>query len=48
MHPSPLLAPIVALVAWTLVVMIWMMAARGVQFRKLGITLADGSSGAGS
>ena len=46
MHPSPLLAPIVALVAWTLVVMIWMMAARGVQFRKLGITLATIPEGA--
>ncbi|MEO5773294.1 MAG: MAPEG family protein [Sphingomicrobium sp.] len=46
MEHSPLLAPIVALVAWTLVVMIWMMAARGGQFRKLGITLGNIPDGA--
>ena len=46
MHNSPLLGPIVALVAWTLVVMVWMMAARGGQFRKLGITLGNIPDGA--
>jgi hypothetical protein len=37
MHYSPLLAPVVALVAWTLVVMIWMMVARYREFKRLGI-----------
>ena len=46
MHNSPLLGPIVALVAWTLVVMVWMMAARGGQFRRLGITLGNIPDGA--
>ena len=46
MHNSPLLGPIVALVAWTLVVMVWMMAARGGQFGKLGITLGNIPDGA--
>jgi hypothetical protein len=46
MHNSPLLGPIVALVAWTLIVMVWMMAARGGQFRKLGITLDNIPDGA--
>jgi len=38
MDHSPLLGPVVALVAWTIVMMIWMAASRAVQFRKLGIT----------
>ena len=45
---SPILAPVVALVAWTLVVMVWMMISRGSEFRRLGITAAnipDGSRG---
>ena len=46
MHKSPLLGPIVALVAWTLIVMVWMMIARGGQFRKLGITLGNIPDGA--
>ena len=29
MHYSPILAPVVALVAWTLVVMFWMLITRG-------------------
>ncbi|QIK77608.1 MAPEG family protein [Sphingomonas piscis] len=37
MH-SPLLGPVVALVAWTLIVMLWMFVARGRQFRELGVT----------
>jgi hypothetical protein len=40
MHYSPILAPVVALVAWTLIVMVWMMAARFAYFRKVGVTLA--------
>ncbi|MEO7751416.1 MAG: MAPEG family protein [Sphingomicrobium sp.] len=38
---SPLLGPVVALVAWTLVVMAWMFVARGAQFRRLGINLGN-------
>ena len=34
---SPILAPVVALVAWTLVVMVWMMIARRRAFAQLGI-----------
>jgi hypothetical protein len=48
MHPSPLLAPVVALVAWSLVVMVWMAVARGREFRRLGITrsnIPDGARG---
>ena len=48
MHFSPILAPVVALVAWTLVVMLWMIVARGAEFRRLGIkpgTIPDGSRG---
>ena len=39
MEYSPILAPVVALVAWTLVVMLWMVVARMGQFKRLGITL---------
>ena len=39
MHYSPILAPVVALVAWTLLVMFWMMAVRGREFRRMGVTL---------
>ena len=48
MQYSPLVAPVVALVAWTLVVMLWMLVARGREFRRMGITLGnipDGSRG---
>ena len=48
MHFSPILAPVVALVAWTQVVMFWMMIARFREFRRLGITpsiIPDGSRG---
>lgn len=46
---SPLLGPVVALVAWTLVVMVWMAVARGREFKRLGINrsnIPDGSRGA--
>ncbi len=49
MNDSPLIAPVVALVAWTLVVMVWMAVARGREFRRLGIKrtdIAPGSRGA--
>ena len=39
MDYSPILAPVVALVAWTLVVMLWMVVARMGEFKRLGITL---------
>jgi len=38
MSYSPLLAPVVALVAWTLIVMLWMLVARMREFRRLGVT----------
>ena len=38
MHISPLLGPIVALVAWTLVIQIWMYATRLPAMRKAGIS----------
>ena len=39
MEYSPILAPVVALVAWTLVVQIWMYAARIPAMRRAGISL---------
>jgi hypothetical protein len=41
MQYSPILVPVVALVAWTLVVMVWMAVARAGQFRKLGVTRSN-------
>ena len=35
---SPILAPVVALVAWTLVMMVWMAIARRRAFAQMGIT----------
>ena len=49
MEYSPLLAPVIALVAWTLVVMLWMLIARMREFRRLGINFSNippGSRGA--
>ena len=43
---SPILAPVVALVAWTLVVCIWMLIARGREFRRLGVTFSNIPDGA--
>src|SRR3990170_883116 len=48
MDYSPILAPVVALVAWTLVVMLWMMVARRRAFAQMGIswsTIPRGSRG---
>ena len=45
---SPILIPVVALVAWTLVVMVWMAVSRFREFRRLGITphtIPDGARG---
>lgn len=49
MENARLLGPVVALVAWTLVMMVWMALSRGREFRKLGVTLENiphGSRGA--
>ena len=48
MEYSPILVPVVALVAWTLVVMVWMAIARRRAFAALGInwgTIPRGSRG---
>ena len=45
---SPLLAPVVALVAWTLLIMLWMAAARFLEYRRHGIsptTIRNGARG---
>lgn len=39
MDYSPILGPVVALVAWSLVIMLWMAATRFAEFKRLGITL---------
>jgi hypothetical protein len=49
MNYSPILAPVVALVAWTIIVMLWMLITRGAEFRRMGVTftnIPDGSRGA--
>ena len=46
MNYSPILVPVVALVAWTLLVMVWMLVTRGAQFRRMGITLGTMPKGA--
>ena len=38
MNYSPILLPVVALVAWTLVVMLWMLVSRGAEFKRMGVT----------
>ena len=39
LQPSPLLGPIVALVAWSLVMLVWMAVARRGAFKRLGVSL---------
>src|SRR5689334_8481389 len=39
MHPSPLLGPVVALVAWSIVMFIWMYAVRFREMKRAGISL---------
>ena len=49
MDYSPILIPVVALVAWTLIIMLWMAVARRGAFAKMGITfetIPAGSRGA--
>ena len=41
MNYSPILAPVVALVAWTLVVMLWMAIARGKAFKAMGVNFGN-------
>lgn len=48
MNYSPILAPVVALVAWTLVVMIWMFATRFPAMSRKGISLKDRVGSRGS
>lgn len=38
MHYSPILAPIVALVAWSLIMLLWLAVARRKAFAKMGIS----------
>ncbi|MCW3797442.1 MAPEG family protein [Sphingomonas sp. BN140010] len=40
MGHSPLLGPVVALVAWSLVMLVWMAVARAGAFRRLGVKLS--------
>jgi hypothetical protein len=47
MH-SPILAPIVALVAWTLVMQLWMYATRLPAMKRAGISLKGRAGGRGS
>lgn len=44
---SPILAPVVALVVWTLLVMTWMMATRFAAMRRKGISLKGRVGGRG-
>jgi hypothetical protein len=49
MEYSPILLPVVVLVAWTLLVMLWMLVSRMGEFRRLGVSLGNipaGSRGA--
>ena len=45
-HYSPILAPVVALVAWTLLVMLWMVVTRFGEFRRMGVTFSNIPPGA--
>jgi hypothetical protein len=47
MYYSPILAPVVALVAWTLLVMFWMVATRFAAMRRKGISLKGRVGGRG-
>jgi hypothetical protein len=46
-NPSPILGPVVALVAWTLLIMIWMMVTRFAAMRRKGISLKGRVGGRG-
>jgi hypothetical protein len=47
MYYSPILAPVVALVAWTLLIMVWMMVTRFAAMRRKGISLKGRVGGRG-
>ena len=46
LQPSPLLGPVVALVAWSLVMLVWMAVARAGAFKRLGVSLRNFLAGA--
>ena len=46
MDYSPILVPVVALVAWTLLVMLWMLVSRMREFQRLGVTFSNIPDGA--
>ena len=48
MEYSPILGPVVALVAWTLVMLLWMAIARRTAFAKLGSTGAPSRAARGA
>jgi hypothetical protein len=48
MNYSPILAPVVALVAWTLIMMVWMFGARISAMRRAGIDLNKRVGGRGA
>src|SRR4030095_3369472 len=37
---SSILIPVVALVAWSLLILLWMIASRGAAFRRMGVTVS--------
>ncbi len=45
MQYSPILAPVVALIAWSMVMMLWMVATRLPAMKKAGITLGNAPPG---
>jgi hypothetical protein len=48
MNYSPILAPVVALVAWSILICFWMLITRFAEFKRLGITpekIPDGARG---
>ncbi|CAA9505867.1 MAG: Uncharacterized protein conserved in bacteria [uncultured Sphingomonas sp.] len=47
MQPSPLLGPVVALVAWSIIMLFWMAIVRGAMARRVGIDLMARRGGRG-
>jgi hypothetical protein len=45
MHYSPILAPVVALIAWSILVMLWMVVTRIPAMKKAGVTLGTARRG---
>ena len=46
MYYSPILGPVVALVGWSLVMLVWMAIARAREFRRLGVNRSNIPNGA--